>query len=60
MDVEVDDGDSFDARGLQNTSSHRDVVEWAEAFAVIGKRMVQAAADVNRRRDMIVGTDQPA
>src|SRR2546426_12148819 len=46
MNVEIDDRDSVDAPLLQDADGDGHVVERAEPLAVIGKSVVQPAADV--------------
>ena len=46
MDVEIDDRDPLDPARLQHAHRDGDVVEGAEAFAVIRKRVVQSSTDM--------------
>ena len=46
VDVEIDDRDPLDAAPLQHARRDGDVVERAEALAVVRKRVVQTASDV--------------
>jgi hypothetical protein len=44
--IEIDDSDPLETAILEHTRRYRDVVERAEALAVVRKCMVQTAADV--------------
>ena len=48
MHVEIDDRDAVDAPRLQHADCDRDIVERAEAFAVVREGVMKAAADVGR------------
>jgi len=48
MHVEVDDRDALDAPPLQHARRDGDVVERAEAFTVVRKRVMKPSADVSR------------
>jgi hypothetical protein len=52
MDVEVDDCDALDAALLQHARRDGDVVERAEAFAVIRKCVMEASTDVHRNAEV--------
>src|SRR5205823_10613713 len=52
VNVQVDDRDALDPALLQTASRDCDVVEWTEPFAVVRKRVVQAAADVTRNAEL--------
>ena len=53
--VDVDVGDLVDARVEQRLDAQRDVVVDAEAGGVVGHRVVQAAAEIDRPVDLAAG-----
>ena len=46
VDIEVDDRGALEAARLQIADGDGDIVERAEAFAVVRERVVKSAADV--------------